>query len=200
MALAEADSLLGQAVAFSTFASYTLITGEPLTSEIVFPAITLFSLLGFPLAVRAPSLPLHARTDPSISQVLPVVFSSLVEAYVSIDRLTDFLCGKELQSGATSIELPQRDTMQGDELISVAHGEFAWNSKPGVERTLVDINLSVKKGELLAVVGRVGAGKSSLLSAVLGEMTKMDGRVTVRGTVAYCGQQPWIMGECLLLE
>ena len=40
-----------QAVAFSTFASYTLITGKPLTSEIVFPAITLFSLLGFPLAV-----------------------------------------------------------------------------------------------------------------------------------------------------
>ena len=130
--------------------------------------------------------------------MLPVVFSSLVEAYVSIDRLTDFLCGKELQSGAISIELPQRDTMQGDELISVVHGEFAWNSKSGVDPTLVDINLSVKKGELLAVVGRVGAGKSSLLSAVLGEMTKLDGRVTVRGTVAYCGQQPWIMGESIV--
>lgn len=129
-----------------------------------------------------------------------MVFSSLVEAYVSIDRLTDFLCGKELQSGAISIELPQRDTMRGDELISVVHGEFAWNTKAGAESTLADINLSVKKGELLAVVGRVGAGKSSLLSAVLGEMTKLDGRVTVRGTVAYCGQQPWIMGELCRLR
>lgn len=59
----------------------------------------------------------------------------------------------------------------------------------------MDINLSLKKGELLAVVGRVGAGKSSLLSAVLGEMTKVDGSVTVRGSVAYCSQQPWIMGR-----
>lgn len=129
-------------------------------------------------------------------QVLPVVFSSLVEAYVSIDRLTDFLCGKELQSGAINIELPQRETVQGDELISVVHGEFSWNTKANAEATLVDINLSLKKGELLAVVGRVGAGKSSLLSAVLGEMTKTEGRVTVRGTVAYCSQQPWIMGAC----
>lgn len=43
-------------------------------------------------------------------------------------------------------------------------------------------------------MGRVGAGKSSLLSAILGEMTKTDGSVTVRGTVAFCNQQPWIMG------
>lgn len=49
-------------------------------------------------------------------------------------------------------------------------------------------------GELLAVVGRVGSGKSSLLSAILGEMTKIEGSVTVRGSVAFCNQQPWIMG------
>jgi len=40
------------AVAFSTFALFSTISGKPLTSEIVFPAITLFQLLGFPLAVR----------------------------------------------------------------------------------------------------------------------------------------------------
>lgn len=140
--------------------------------------------------------PLPLLTLTSMAQVLPIVFASLVEAYVSIDRVTDFLCGKELQTGSVSIELPQgRDTMQGDELISVVHGEFSWNTKANTESTLADINLSLKKGELLAVVGRVGAGKSSLLSAVLGEMTKTDGRVTIRGTVAYCAQQPWIMGE-----
>jgi ATP-binding cassette subfamily C (CFTR/MRP) protein 1 len=40
------------AVAFSSFALFSTISGKPLTSEIVFPAITLFQLLGFPLAVR----------------------------------------------------------------------------------------------------------------------------------------------------
>ncbi|KAM0749801.1 hypothetical protein T439DRAFT_39861 [Meredithblackwellia eburnea MCA 4105] len=163
------------AVAFSSFSMFALFSGQPLTSEIVFPAITLFSLLGFPLAV------------------LPMVFASLVEAFVSIERLTNFLVGKELQEGAIKVELPRRELKDGDELVSVVHGDFTW-STAAVDPTLVDINLSLKKGELLAVVGRVGSGKSSLLSSILGEMTKLDGSVTVRGTVAYCNQQPWIMG------
>jgi ABC-type hemin transport system ATPase subunit len=53
-------------------------------------------------------------------------------------------------------------------------------------------------GELLAVVGRVGAGKSSVISAILGEMTKLEGKVSVRGSVAYAGQTPWIMGGTTL--
>lgn len=172
----HAHVLHPQAVAFSSFALYSTVTGKPLTSEIVFPAITLFQLLSFPLAI------------------LPVVFSSLVEAYVSIDRLTEFLCGKELQSGSIAIETPSRELVDGDELVSVVHADFSWTAKQS-EPTLNDINLSLKKGDLLAVVGRVGSGKSSLLNAILGEMTKTDGKVTVRGSVAYCSQQPWIMGE-----
>ena len=39
--------------------------------------------------------------------------------------------------------------------------------------------MQVNTGELVAVVGQVGSGKSSLLSAILGEMTKLSGRVTV---------------------
>ena len=45
---------------------------------------------------------------------------------------------------------------------------------------LLRINLKVQQGQLVAVVGQVGAGKSSLLSAILGEMEKLQGRVTVR--------------------
>ncbi|GAA5830776.1 hypothetical protein JCM5353_002363 [Sporobolomyces roseus] len=170
------------AVAFSSFAMFSKVSGKPLTSDIVFPAITLFQLLSFPLAV------------------LPMVFSSLVEAYVSVGRLTDFLVAKELQADAVDIAMPSRDLKLGDELISVQQGDFTWHSVPSSpdavvhDNTLQDISLSVKKGELIAVVGRVGAGKSSLLSAVLGEMNKLDGQVKVRGTVAYTAQQPWIMG------
>ena len=42
------------------------------------------------------------------------------------------------------------------------------------------INLTVKPGELVAVVGQVGAGKSSLISALLGEMDKLNGHVALR--------------------
>lgn len=44
---------------------------------------------------------------------------------------------------------------------------------------LRDVDLRVEPGQLVAVVGSVGAGKSSLVSALLGEMTKNAGRVTV---------------------
>ena len=42
------------------------------------------------------------------------------------------------------------------------------------------INLNIKPGQLVAVVGHVGAGKSSLISALLGEMEKMAGNVMVK--------------------
>jgi len=42
------------------------------------------------------------------------------------------------------------------------------------------INLRVPRGSLLAVVGQVGSGKSSIVSAILGEMEKLHGSVTVR--------------------
>ena len=42
------------------------------------------------------------------------------------------------------------------------------------------INLSVKDGSLIAVVGQVGTGKSPLNSAILGEMYEVSGRVNVK--------------------
>ena len=50
------------------------------------------------------------------------------------------------------------------------------------------VNLEVRQGQLVAVVGQVGAGKSSLLSAILGEMHKVKGSVSLRVcTVLWCG-------------
>lgn len=46
-------------------------------------------------------------------------------------------------------------------------------------------------------MGKVGAGKSSLISALLGEMTRSEGEVNIRGRVAYVPQQAWIRNETL---
>ena len=55
--------------------------------------------------------------------------------------------------------------------------------------TLRDINLTVKDKSIVAVVGRVGMGKSSLLSAIIGDMYKLQGSITIRGRIAYVPQQ-----------
>jgi ABC-type Mn2+/Zn2+ transport system ATPase subunit len=47
----------------------------------------------------------------------------------------------------------------------------------------------IELGELVAIVGEVGSGKSSLLSALLGEVKKLSGHVFVNGSVAYVSQQ-----------
>jgi ABC-type Mn2+/Zn2+ transport system ATPase subunit len=54
---------------------------------------------------------------------------------------------------------------------------------------LENINLTVAKGSLVAIVGTVGAGKSSLLAAILGELEQKSGHVRIRGSVAYTAQQ-----------
>ncbi|KAJ1970399.1 hypothetical protein H4R34_006068, partial [Dimargaris verticillata] len=81
-------------------------------------------------------------------------------------------------------------------MVDVCQGQFTWLD-PQAPSTLSEVNITCRKGELVAVVGRVGSGKSSLISAILGDMTKQDGAVTIRGHVAYVAQQPWIMNATL---
>jgi len=49
-------------------------------------------------------------------------------------------------------------------VLSIKEGNFTWN-KNAVQPTLENINVSIKKGELLGVLGRVGAGKVYLSGA-----------------------------------
>ena len=138
-----------------------------------------------------------------------MVVSNLVEAIVSIKRISSFLDSDELQTDARDVLLKE-DIQEGDQVLSIANGEFFW-SKDGKEPTLQDINLTVKKGELVSVLGQVGAGKvgapspyrvreslllhstfqSSLLSAIIGAMRKTEGKVGVYGTISYVPQNPW---------
>ncbi|KAL8290351.1 hypothetical protein RQP46_002609 [Phenoliferia psychrophenolica] len=59
------------------------------------------------------------------------------------------------------------------------------------------IDLAIPRGQLCAIVGPVGSGKSSLLQALVGEMKRMRGEVTFGGSIAYCSQQAWIQ-NCTL--
>ncbi|KAG1887434.1 P-loop containing nucleoside triphosphate hydrolase protein [Suillus fuscotomentosus] len=67
-----------------------------------------------------------------------------------------------------------------------------WN-RQDTSAALEDINLTVHKGELVGVLGSVGSGKSSLLSAIIGDVRKTEGEVALFGNVAYAAQTPWIL-------
>ncbi|CAL8263711.1 unnamed protein product [Lota lota] len=69
--------------------------------------------------------------------------------------------------------------------------------RPPLHKTLHCIDLRIKHGSLVGICGSVGSGKSSLLSALLGQMTLLDGSIAASGTFAYVSQQAWILNDSL---
>ncbi|XP_070770076.1 ATP-binding cassette sub-family C member 5 [Enoplosus armatus] len=69
--------------------------------------------------------------------------------------------------------------------------------RPPLHKTLHRIDLRFKRGSLVGICGGVGSGKSSLLSALLGQMTLLEGNVAASGGFAYVSQQAWILNDSL---
>ena len=63
---------------------------------------------------------------------------------------------------------PNQDD-ENNTAVKITNGSFKWSSNDD-ESNLKDIDLNVKKNSLVAVVGAVGSGKSSLMSAILGKL------------------------------
>uniref|UniRef100_A0A669E2C3 Multidrug resistance-associated protein 1 n=1 Tax=Oreochromis niloticus TaxID=8128 RepID=A0A669E2C3_ORENI len=156
-------------VALSTFAVYVLIDEQNvLDAQKAFVSLALFNILRFPL------------------NMLPMVISSMVQASVSLKRLRVFLSHEELQ-----VDSVEHKAAEGCESSFL---EYPYTL---IQRHSHVLNINIPEGSLVAVVGHVGSGKSSLLSALLGEMDKLEGSVTVKGSVAYVPQQAWIQNSSL---
>ena len=83
-------------------------------------------------------------------------------------------------------------------LAATAAGDSRSSDRSGASvPSLHGITLSVRRGQLVGVVGVVGGGKSSLLSSLLGHMQRRSGVALLRGRVAYCAQAPWIFAGTL---
>uniref|UniRef100_A0A6N2MXC4 ABC-type xenobiotic transporter n=1 Tax=Salix viminalis TaxID=40686 RepID=A0A6N2MXC4_SALVM len=150
-----------------SFAVYTLLGGN-LTPARAFTSLSLFAVLRFPLFM------------------LPNMITQVVNANVSLKRLEELFLAEE------RILLPNPPLDPYLPAVSIKNGYFSWDSK--AERsTLSNINLDVPVGSLVAIVGSTGEGKTSLVSAMLGELPATSGAsVVIRGTVAYVPQVSWI--------
>uniref|UniRef100_A0A3Q2PMB4 ABC-type glutathione-S-conjugate transporter n=1 Tax=Fundulus heteroclitus TaxID=8078 RepID=A0A3Q2PMB4_FUNHE len=156
-------------IAFAMFGVYvTLDDRNVLDAQKVFVSMALINILKTPLSQ------------------LPFAISTTMQALVSLRRLGKYLCSEELRGDNVS-KAPL--SPEGEDVI-IENGTFSWT--PEGPPCLKRINIHVPRGSLVAVVGHVGSGKSSLLSAMLGETEKRSGQVTVKGTVAYVPQQAWI--------
>ncbi|XP_032352663.1 multidrug resistance-associated protein 4 isoform X1 [Camelus ferus] len=154
-------------IVFVTFTTYVLL-GNVITASRVFVAVTLYG------AVRL-----------TVTLFFPSAIEKVSEAVVSIRRIKNFLLLDEISQCNPPL------LSDGKTIVHVQDLTAFWE-KASETPTLRGLSFTVRPGELLAVVGPVGAGKSSLLSAVLGELPPSQGLVSVHGRIAYVSQQPWV--------
>merc|ERR1712166_642540 len=183
-------------VAFVVYASY----GNVLTVSVVFTTFATINLLRLPI------------------KIVPMAAMRAGDSLVAMKRLGRIL---ELD------ETPERQTydLQDSTLgsIHMKNVSFSWNKRMSTDTDtntktaadpvdpvgaafrdepstcdLINLSLTIKPGELVCVVGRVASGKTSLISALLGEMEQAKGEIEVKANQIACvAQTAWIQSTTL---
>lgn len=188
-------------ITFASFLVFTKVEKRPLVPSIAFPALSMFSLLRIPL-----------------DQLADMV-AHVQESKVSVDRVEAFLREDE-----TDKYLQMKKSMQAsphETRIALEHATLTWasisneNSKPDSSSfRLIDMDVDFIVGKLNVIAGPTGSGKTSLLMALLGEMSLLQGIVHIPGgtsrqqlrpdpetglteSVAYCAQQAWLVNATI---
>ncbi|ORY16095.1 ABC transporter type 1, transmembrane domain-containing protein [Clohesyomyces aquaticus] len=183
-------------ITFLSFLVYTKVEHKDLIPSVAFTALSLFQILRIPL-----------------DQLADMV-AHVQESKVSVDRIEEYLDEPETDKYLQLITHKKDDN--GQPLLGFEDGTFSWGGKDMEDQTsaeafkLMDLDIQFKVGELNVIVGPTGSGKTSLLMALLGEMTKLKGSVYLPGgrsredlrsdpdtglteSVAYCAQQAWLV-------
>lgn len=183
-------------ITFLSFLMYTKVEKKELIPSVAFTALSLFQILRIPL-----------------DQLADMV-AHVQESKVSVDRIEEYL--NEPETDKYTQLISHKKDANGQPIIGFENGTFSWGGKDLTEQSaadafkLMDMDIRFKTGALNVVVGPTGSGKTSLLMALLGEMTKLKGEVYLPGagsredmrpdpetglieSVAYCAQQPWLV-------
>ncbi|KAI8612387.1 P-loop containing nucleoside triphosphate hydrolase protein, partial [Chytriomyces sp. MP71] len=176
--------VLAAAISFMVY----FVVSPNFSSTIIFTSLALFNNLRNPI------------------QWTPIMIGTFADAKVALERLQALLECPEL-----TFE-PSYDEAAADAVV-MESGDFVWdaaarssfdNESMDVNGRIEHLNLSginirIPTGSLVAIVGNVGSGKTSLLSALIGQMQPMNeaAKVIFNGSVGYAPQQPWIMNQSL---
>lgn len=120
---------------------------------------------------------------------MPGCLTWLWSAVTSARRIDKVVRGDKVQDSR------ERATGQRGK-VTFQNAFFAYNTES--EPILKGINLTISPGEFVAIVGKVGSGKSSIVNALLGEMKSRGGSLSVNGSIAYTAAlESWIQNATL---
>ncbi|XP_054726195.1 probable multidrug resistance-associated protein lethal(2)03659 [Anastrepha obliqua] len=150
----------------------------------------------------------------------PQGISQVAEAIVSIKRIQKFMLYEETDivdkssdnpnypgSNQSTVLKDDEKALNGNEIekafasnghatlseagIILSNVKAKWD-RNAAEYTLDNVNLRVQPGTLVAIIGPVGSGKSSVVQSILGELRPESGTIEVNGTFSYASQEPWL--------
>ncbi|XP_074483904.1 ATP-binding cassette sub-family C member 4-like [Sebastes fasciatus] len=156
-------------IVFVTFTVYVLL-GNTITASSVFVTVSLYGTIKL-----------------TVSLFFPLAIETLSETLVSIRRIEDFLLLEEIERKNSGLLLEEKK----ENSIEIDKLTCYWDKSLDAP-SLQNISITVKSHQLVTVIGPVGAGKSSLLSAILGELPRDTGTLKVKGQLTYAAQQPWV--------
>jgi len=160
--------------AFGIFVPKVYLLDEPLESSEILVTLAFLNILRFP------------------GMLLSQAMATDQEAKISLQRLRDFLL---LPSWRSHV---QRLSTNGPPKAPALHIENAIFRWPSSNFTLRLDNVKINRGELVALVGKVGGGKTTFLKAMMGEVPQTAGRVVLRGpSPSFVSQEPWIQNLSL---
>jgi len=206
-------TLLMGLASFSTFAYIggPGFTHGKLTPQVVFVSINLFAMISRPLGMithmvrqtimvqvanrRIQRFLLLEEIDTTMVEHLPrptadrTGSKSRKEEFSAIEIQGATFAWEKQERPAIEPESESNDSKKyAGERQPLLSGSSSSSATP-LHPVLSDINLSIPDGSLTTIVGRIGQGKSSLLSAIMGEMYKKQGTVKVFGDLAIVPQQ-----------
>ncbi len=187
-------------ITFFSFLLYTVVEKRPLIPSVAFTALSLFGILRYPL------------------DQLADMIAHVQESKVSVDRVEEFLNEDETEKYGQLLQ--GRKGENGDPIIGFDKATLTWGGKDAQKANgqtsfrMIDMDIRFLIGRLNIIVGPTGSGKTSLLMALLGEMTLIEGSVFLPGgqsretlredpethlteSIAYCAQQAWLANDTI---
>ncbi|GMT26202.1 hypothetical protein PFISCL1PPCAC_17499, partial [Pristionchus fissidentatus] len=153
-------------VAVASFSLFVLSDEKNiLTPQIAFVCLTIFNQIRQPMRIVA------------------MLINMTVQAIVSNKRLKEFMSAEEREGVDFA-------TPVVGNALEMCNASWSWQAG---QSDLQSLTFHAPVGSLTAIVGVVGSGKSSLLSAIIGEMELQSGSVALTGRIAYVPQQAWLL-------
>ncbi|KAL4261872.1 ATP-binding cassette transporter C [Pleurotus pulmonarius] len=197
--------------AILSFITYSL-TNHDLNIAVIFSSLQLFNLILAPLETFSIALGSLSGAIVSFKRISTfLVAEELAEPYpmnadskyaVDVDgdftwEIAEGIEEKTTKESAQIKEDTAFDEVKDDQVLPVFATSEKGEELEEVEEdkmpySLKGLKMRIQRGQFIAIVGRVGSGKSSVLQALIGEMRKTSGNVTLGGTISYTPQRPWI--------